>query len=291
MNFFNTFRIKIQNSKIINIVRLLFLKFPTIRFAISIICLLLSICILGTLSENILSRPILTFWIILVAFLLFVFGLGLLILYFLAEFNRYYFDSAYTSLADFVNKNDIGNATFLVKSLSANEEIRKYFNTKYTEIKAIHKENDRNFRVTPRYKFLVGTIPDLVDQIDNATIDTLLFLEQYIDFEPKNISTKKKIADMFFSTTFIAGIMAALKYGIDFLDNENMASIGMRIIYITIAILFCGLGYGLWLHRKNAKEQNARNFLLLVFKCIKEKQTLNPVTEDAYSTTVNTDLL
>ena len=281
MNFLSKFRFKIQNLKIVNISRILFFKFPTIRFATSIICLLLSVCILSTLSESILSRPILTFWIILVAFLLLVFGLGLLILYFLAEFNRYYFDTAYTSLADFVDKNDIGNATFLVKSLSANEEIRKYFNTKYTEIHAIHKENDRNFRVTPRYKFLVDTIPELVDQIDNATIETLIFLEQYIDFEPKNISTKKKIADMFFSTTFIAGIMAALKYGIDFLDNEKMANIGMQIIYITIAILCCGLGYGLWLHSKNAKEQNARNFLLLIFKCIKEKQGLNPLTEDA----------
>lgn len=280
MIFFSKFRVKIQNLKIVNIVKLLFLKFPTVRFAISIICLLLSGWLLSILPEDASQQTILIFWIIPVIFVLFIFGLSLLILYFGAIFNQYYFDTAYTSLADFVNKNDIGNATFLVESLSANENIKKYFNTKYTEILAIHKENDRKFRVTPRYKFLVDTIPELVDQIDNATIDTLIFLEQYIDFEPKNISTKKKIADMFFSTTFIAGIMAALKYGIDFLENEKMANIGMLIICITIAILFCGLGYALWLHKKNAKEQNARNFLLLVFKCIKEKQGLTSSSED-----------
>jgi len=167
--------------------------------------------------------------------------------------NANFVETSYLSLDYWIDKNDIGNASNLVKSLST-------------------KQNTKQFKITPKYELLVKAIPEIVDLIDKETEDSLIFIKTYLEFEPKNKSVNEKILNSLIGIGFVGLICSSLKYGIDLLIKKETALIGQYIITWTILITIILLIIGWVLNRKKTREENARKFLQLVFKAIEEKE-------------------
>lgn len=243
-------------------------SFPILRLIIGLIFLFIT---LRNLEVFILPYPFFSwkFWIII---MLLTTGSTLLIQFFWALNNGYYLDMIYTDLEYWVRKNNIGSATLLLKSLTVNENMQKYFKEKYEEVHSNHTEKNKRFRISSRHGFLVNTIPELVDQIDNATVESLVFLKKYMKFEPSDTPFRSKIVNMIFSAAFLTIFAASLKYGIELLIVKKTADIGLRVILISIVFFLVGIFIGIFFFQKNVRERNARNFLLLVFNCIEEKR-------------------
>lgn len=186
--------------------------------------------------------------------------------------NANFVETSYLSLDYWIDKNDIGNASNLVKSLSTNKNIKEYFHKELDKVREKNKQNTKQFKITPKYELLVKAIPEIVDLIDKETEDSLIFIKTYLEFEPKNKSVNEKILNSLIGIGFVGLICSSLKYGIDLLIKKETALIGQYIITWTILITIILLIIGWILNRKKTREENARKFLQLVFKAIEEKE-------------------
>lgn len=186
--------------------------------------------------------------------------------------NSNFLETAYLSLDYWIDKNDIGNASNLVKSLSTNKNIKEYFHKELDKVREKNRQNTKQFKITPKYELLVKAIPEIVDLIDKETEDSLIFIKTYLEFEPKNKSVNEKILNSLIGIGFVGLIFSSLKYGIDLLIKKETALIGQYIITWTILITIIISIIGWILNRKKTCEENARKFLQLVFKAIEEKE-------------------
>ncbi|HAP4981493.1 TPA: ABC transporter ATP-binding protein, partial [Enterococcus faecalis OG1RF] len=80
--------------------------------------------------------------------------------------NANFVETSYLSLDYWIDKNDIGNASNLVKSLSTNKNIKEYFHKELDKVREKNKQNTKQFKITPKYELLVKAIPEIVDLID-----------------------------------------------------------------------------------------------------------------------------
>ena len=186
--------------------------------------------------------------------------------------NADFVETSYLSLDYWIDKNDIGNASNLVKSLSKNKNIKEYFHKELDKVREENKQNTKQFKITSKYELLVKAIPEIVDLIDKETEDSLIFIKTYLEFEPKNKSVNEKILNSLIGIGFVGLILSSLKYGIDLLIKKETALIGQYIITWTILITIIISIIGWILYRKKTREENARKFLQLVFKAIEEKK-------------------
>ncbi|MCU9790815.1 hypothetical protein N4807_04815 [Enterococcus faecalis] len=186
--------------------------------------------------------------------------------------NADFVETSYLSLDYWIDKNDIGNASNLVKSLSKNKNIKEYFHKELDKVREKNKQNTKQFKITSKYELLVKAIPEIVDLIDKETEDSLIFIKTYLEFEPKNKSVTEKILNSLIGIGFVGLMFSSLKYGIDLLIKKETALIGQCIITWTILITIIVSIIGWILYRKKTREENARKFLQLVFKAIEEKE-------------------
>ncbi|EHR4923876.1 hypothetical protein KUB96_002663, partial [Enterococcus faecalis] len=144
--------------------------------------------------------------------------------------NADFVETSYLSLDYWIDKNDIGNASNLVKSLSKNKNIKEYFHKELDKVREENKQNTKQFKITSKYELLVKAIPEIVDLIDKETEDSLIFIKTYLEFEPKNKSVNEKILNSLIGIGFVGLILSSLKYGIDLLIKKETALIGQYII-------------------------------------------------------------
>lgn len=152
--------------------------------------------------------------------------------------NADFVETSYLSLDYWIDKNDIGNASNLVKSLSKNKNIKEYFHKELDKVREENKQNTKQFKITSKYELLVKAIPEIVDLIDKETEDSLIFIKTYLEFEPKNKSVNEKILNSLIGIGFVGLILSSLKYGIDLLIKKETALIGQYIITWTILITY-----------------------------------------------------
>ncbi len=131
--------------------------------------------------------------------------------------NADFVETSYLSLDYWIDKNDIGNASNLVKSLSKNKNIKEYFHKELDKVREKNKQNTKQFKITSKYELLVKAIPEIVDLIDKETEDSLIFIKTYLEFEPKNKSVTEKILNSLIGIGFVGLMFSSLKYGIDLL--------------------------------------------------------------------------
>lgn len=241
----------------------------SVKFFISFLLIYFGVIISGSsisqIAKQITSIP--SYFLLLIGLWMTIIGF-----YLLVQATRYSkLENMFLSLDYWVNKNDIGNATNLVSSLSENENIKKYFDQRLNQ----HKKGllDKNyFYMINEQSYLVGSIQELVKEIDSITLESLLFLKIYTEFEPKNRKFQEKIVNSVLGMGFFGGVLACYKYGIDLFIKKDTKEIGLTLIIITTVLFTIVLLIVLSMHIKEIKEKNARNFLLLVFKALEQKQ-------------------
>lgn len=222
------------------------------------------------------------------ASLLFGVAIVIFLLFFVSEVNYFlgsnFIYQSHTSLINWVKRNDIGDATSLIRSLSAEKSVQVFFRKLRSKYEKEYNEVfSERWVVQDKQIYLVATLKELLNEIDSVTRENIYLLKKYIDYESSEKIARNKIVDRIFSFSAISGWIICLKYAIDThikgieLENKALKDLSNILIVILIIVLFFGILVGYSLYRKRKIERNSKNLLDLVFKVIEEENLISEI--------------
>ncbi|MCB8473145.1 hypothetical protein [Enterococcus faecalis] len=119
------------------------------------------------------------------ASVLFVTAIVTFLLFFVSEVN-YFFGSnfiyqSHTSLINWVKRNDIGDATSLIRSLSAEKSVQVFFRKLRSKYEKEYNEVfSERWVVQDKQIYLVATLKELLNEIDSVTRENIYLLKNIL---------------------------------------------------------------------------------------------------------------
>lgn len=186
-------------------------------------------------------------------------------------------ENSYYNLYKWIKYNDIGNATNIIKSLSNEDVVKKYFRDRRTYVASVHKDiYAKKWVSMDKNSFLIESIRDLISTLDVETRRDLIFLEKYINYKVRAKTTQDKVLNGLVSVTAIAGFLGCIKYSIDLMirgletKNNDVLNIGILLLGALAVIFVFVVVWFFLVQKKRSIEDNSKNFLDLLFKVLKE---------------------
>lgn len=191
-----------------------------------------------------------------------------IVLVLLSRKNNYKLKGSFYSLSSWVDYNDIGNANNIISALSIDESIDEFFKNKYKDVSKNIDETSYYRIGIDKNAYLIKEMPSVLNSIDKATKENILYIKKYISFESSKNKTWGKIIEGFFSIAYLTILGTVFKYGIDCYFDVEKRDLGLLIMWGIGSLFIISIGFGIKAYFDMQKEKNARNFLNFVFSVI-----------------------